>query len=55
MSTERQRELKKQRTRREKVRKLKTKISAASDPRERSRLTEKLLRVNPLIEVPAAK
>jgi hypothetical protein len=54
MSTERQRELKRKRTRRAKIRKIKAKLVAASDARERTKLVEKLWRQNPLVEAPAA-
>jgi len=54
MATERQKEIKRRRQRREKLKKLKTKLAQTNDPLERERLIEKIRRisVSPSLDLP---
>ena len=54
MATERQKEIKRRRHRREKLKKLKTKLVQTNDPLERERLIEKIrhISVSPSIDLP---
>ncbi len=47
MNVERDREIRRRRRRRTRTKELKARIAAATDPKLRARLTEKLKRINP--------
>jgi hypothetical protein len=56
MATERQKEIKRRRNRRAKIKKYKTRLAQTNDPKERERLIDKLKRIyiNPPKDLPAA-
>ena len=56
MATERQKEIKRRRHCRKKLKKLKTKLAQANDLRERERLIDKIMRIslNPAVDLPKA-
>jgi len=50
MSVERDREIRRRRTRRDKTKKLKARIAATTDNRLKAKLTDKLRRINPNLQ-----
>lgn len=52
MATERQRELRRRRHRREKLRYLGARLARTTDPRERERLIQKIRKISPRAPIP---